>query len=687
MALSGSTTKRYTPKGAYWVWVEWSATQNIENNTSTVTAITYAGTNSYGWYATSNNGSDVVINGQKSEKGDSGDVSANTVKRELHRNTVVVSHSADGSKSVVISGRWWMSGTASFDITSSDTFTLDKIPRYAAITSFYASNITRNSFKLNYATDKAVSEVQYSTNGGTWTAFPSGGIFSGSANATYSMRIRVKASDSGLWTESSAISVVLVKTASANTPTLSSNTCIQAVINWSSTQTVTEVQYKIGSGAWVSAGTFTARSSGSFTITGLTPGQAITIYVRVKDAVHGSLSGQSAGLGLTTVGLSSVSTSANFSLESDLGVTVSRPSTSLYHDISLEAYYDGAWKAVAISTAQSNKTTSGTLSPTAAAVSTLFTKHPTSKTVSVRIKLVVRWGSSGTIQGTVYKSGTASIVNANPTISAVSYLDVSSTIQAILGNDQKILRNKSSLRVVAGTATSQKGATLKTYTVTIGGGNYSANAGTNLTSESAKQISVGMVDQSSNQTAVLTVTDSRGNTATKTFTVQMLDYLPPQILQAVPQRLNSYEEPTTMIVEARRYTVKPASTDVNEVYVRYRIKENPSGAFGSWINLTRTNGSVNGLWQAIAVNQYMADYPNTKSYTVELQISDKFTGWQTVTLELSEGLALLRMLKDRLEAGVDFEIKDNKSLILESPNGTRYKIKVNDSGALVSSIA
>ena len=135
MALSGSTPKIYTSKGAYWVWVEWSATQSIENNTSTVTAITYAGTNSYGWYTTSNNGSDVVINGQKSEKGDSGDISANTVKRELHRNTVVVSHSADGSKALVISGRWWMSGNASFDLTSSGTFTLDTIPRASSISS------------------------------------------------------------------------------------------------------------------------------------------------------------------------------------------------------------------------------------------------------------------------------------------------------------------------------------------------------------------------------------------------------------------------------------------------------------------------------------------------------------------------------------------------------------------------
>lgn len=461
--------------------------------------------------------------------------------------------------------------------------------------------------------------------------------------------------------------------------TVTDITCIQFKINYAVDRAIDDAEYSLNGGAWANI------PSGGI-ITGRSPGTLYKVKIRVK-ATASQLWTYSSEISKTTVALSSITTSASFNLESALAVTISRPSTSLYHDLTLEAYYDSAWRAVALNTAQSNRTTSGSISPTTSALNTLFTKHPTSKTVSVRVKMVVRWGSSGTIQGTVYKTGTASIVNANPTIASVSYLDTSSAVQAILGNNQKILRNKSSLRVVAGTAASQKGATLKNYKVSIGGNNYSVNAAASVTTENGKEINVGAVNQSANQTAVLTVTDSRGNTVTRSFTVQILDYQAPQILQAVPQRLNSYEEPTTMIVEGRRYTVKPSTVDVNEVYLRYRIKENPSGTYGAWIDLTKTDGSVSGLWKAIAVDQYMADYPNTKSYTVELQISDKFTSWVSTLLELPEGLALLRMLKDRLEAGVDFEIKDNKALILESPNGTRYKIKVNDSGTITTAIA
>lgn len=595
-----------------------------------------------------------------------------------------VAHGADGKLTITVSSGFDINGPSSLDdgAVAAYSWVLTTIPRYAAITSFSSSAITRNTYKINYTTDKTVSAVQYSKDGGAWTTFPTGGSFTGSANATHTMKIRVQATDSGLWTESGTISVVMVKTATASTPTLASKTCIQAVINWSSSQTVTEVQYKIGAGAWVSAGTFSARSSGSFTIPGLTPGTAYTIYTRVKDAVHALLSAQSSGLAVTTVALSSISSAVGYNIEASQGVTISRPDSNLVHDITLEAYYDGVWNNVPLTASQVNLATSGTLTPSAAANTTLFSKHPTVKIISIRVKINVKWGSNGVVQGAVYKTGTGTIVNANPTIASVTYSDTNATIQAILANNQKILRNKSTLQVVAGLSTSQKGATLKTYKVSIGGNEYSANAGASLTSETGKAITVGLVNQASNQTAVITVTDSRGNIATKSFTVQMLDYSAPQILSAVPQRLNNYEMPTTMIVSARRAAVKPISADVNEIYLRYRIKLNPSGTYGSYITLARTNGSLGSLWQEAAVSQYMSDYPIDQSYTVEIGVSDKFTGYAVITVQLTEGIALMRFMKDIIEVGVALEIVKNKGLILSSANGTRYKLSVTDAGVL-----
>lgn len=692
IVLNGKISSQYT-NHTYFLKLELTLIQqDLANNRSLVRLRQYAYSTSstYEAYSASTTGNSyyIKINGVNVVYGTKAMDFRNKATVELGSYEGWVTHNDNGQLTISVNSAFDINGPSSLNDGSvaSYNWVLTTIPRYLKITSFSASNITRNTYQLNYSVDKAADWLQYSINGGAWVDAAST-ILSGSANATYSVKIRLRATDSGLWTESGVITVVMVKTAVANTPSLSSKTCIKISLNWSSSQTSKEVQYKIGSGGWVSAGTFGSETSGAFTIFGLSPGTTYTFYTRVIDEIHGTTSAESAGLSVTTVALSSISSAVAYNIESSQAVSIARPDASLVHDVTLEAYYDGVWNNVPLVSTQSGVATSGTLTPTAAANNTLFAKHPTSKTISIRVKLTVKWSAGGDVQGAVYKTGTGTIVNANPSIASVTYSDTNAAVQTILANNQKILRHKSTLQVVAGAAASQKGATLASYKVTLGGSNYTANAGAGVTSETGKVVSIGTVDQSANQTVVLTVTDSRGNTATKSFTVQMLDYQNPQILQAVPQRLNAYEAPSTMIVEGRRYAVKPVSADVNEVYLRYRLKENPSGTYGAWVTLARTNGSLSGLWQAIAVEQYMADYPNTKSYTVELQISDKFTTWASTFLELSEGIAILRMLKDKMEAGVDLEVINGKGLILESPNGTRYILKINDSGVITTAIA
>lgn len=427
---------------------------------------------------------------------------------------------------------------------------------------------------------------------------------------------------------------------------LHSTTCIQFGFTVATDRDIDAIEYSLNGGAW------TGQPVGNI-ITGLSPGMNYNLRVRVK-ATASQLWTESGYLYVTTFALSTAS-APNFNLESDAGITITRGSTDLYHDVTLEAHYSGAWQAVALNAALNNQGTSATISPTMAAVTALFSAHPTVKTVSVRAKIVTRYGVGGAIQGETYAAGTANIVNANPTLSGVTYADVNSTVQTLLVNDQKILRNKSTLRVTSGAAASQKGATLSTYKVAIGGNEYSAAANGTAT-ETGKQITVGTVNQANNQTAVITVTDSRGNTVSLSFTVQIIDYSSPQILSAVAQRLNNYEQPSDLIISARRVVVNPGAGDVNNIAMRYRIKLNPSGAYGSYVTITSTNGSIEGIWQAIAVDQYMADYPNDQSYTVEISIADEFTGFVAIEITLPEGIALMKFLKDKIEVGVPMDL-------------------------------
>jgi hypothetical protein len=574
--------------------------------------------------------------------------------------TRTIQHGSDGRKtlsfsfSMEVSITW--SGKPTGNASGSGSMTLTTIPRYAKITSFSLDSATRNSFRVNWATDKNVNRVEYKIGSGSWIAGSTSTAKSGnftvsgrSAGTTYSVTIRVRAADSNLWTESSAKSISTVAAAKGNTPTLSSTTCIQAVMNWTSTQTCINVQYRIGSGSWQSTGSnFSARTSGSFTITGLSPNTSYSISIRVLDAVHSSWSGASGARSIKTYRLTTAG-APNFNTGSSFTVALSRETSNLYHDVTLQFWHDNqSWADVATLT---NQTSSVTFNLTSAQLNQIYNGRTSSKTAATRLRIVNRWGSSGTVQGTSYSSqGTLTIVNANPSITSVTYKDINSTIQAILGDDQKILRNKSDLRVISGQATSQKGATLKYLTVSIGG--KDTRVSISGTSVNNVNINVGKVNQSANQTAVLTVTDSRGYTASKSFTVQMLDYVEPQFLQASANRLNNYEKPSYINVEARRTIVKPADVDVNEIYLRYRIKQNPSGEYGNYIDLITEDSYTSGIYQNFNVNQYMSDYPNDQSYTIELGIKDKFTDWNNILITLTEGIALMTFMKDRVEVGV-----------------------------------
>lgn len=186
MALSGSTTKKYTPSSAFWVWVEWSATQDIANNRSTVTAITYGGSNSYGYYNGTNKWGYTSVDGVTTSVKYTSPWKVNTSKKELHRQTRVVNHSADGSKSLAIAGRWTAGSDPEgsfFNLYSSGTFSLDTIPR-ASVPTLSASRVALGeglTISTNPASSAFRHKLKYSigslsgtiasdvTNSHTWT--------------------------------------------------------------------------------------------------------------------------------------------------------------------------------------------------------------------------------------------------------------------------------------------------------------------------------------------------------------------------------------------------------------------------------------------------------------------------------------------------------------------------------------
>lgn len=121
--------------------------------------------------------------------------------------TFDVAHESNGTKTITLSGSFTTTATTSsygqYSLKSgsvSVSVELPTIPRYAAITAFSLSR-TINTITMSYSVDSTIDSTQYSLNNGSWTAYPSGGIITGLSPATtYNVKIRVKRTDSQLWT-------------------------------------------------------------------------------------------------------------------------------------------------------------------------------------------------------------------------------------------------------------------------------------------------------------------------------------------------------------------------------------------------------------------------------------------------------------------------------------------------------
>ena len=128
---------------------------------------------------------------------------------------------------------------------------------------------------------------------------------------------------------------------------------------------------------------------------------------------------------------------------------------------------------------------------------------------------------------------TLTIVNAAPTFtsSQLSYADTDAAVTAITQDSSLIVQNKSNLKVTYTKATAKKSATISKYTFTL-------NGVTKTSTSAGGTIDFGKVNSEQNLTLSVTVTDSRGNTASATTTITCYKYYSPSFVDFKAYRAN-----------------------------------------------------------------------------------------------------------------------------------------------------
>lgn len=115
--------------------------------------------------------------------------------------TINIPHNTDGTKEITVKLSTAIFYTAVKDY--SDTWTLDSIPRKPYITVFSLSGKTETEATIKWDADRACDRAQYSLNNGEWVdvGWPSFIISGLKPNTTYSVKMRVRSTESSLWSD------------------------------------------------------------------------------------------------------------------------------------------------------------------------------------------------------------------------------------------------------------------------------------------------------------------------------------------------------------------------------------------------------------------------------------------------------------------------------------------------------
>lgn len=235
-----------------------------------------------------------------------------------------------------------------------------------------------------------------------------------------------------------------------------------------------------------------------------------------------------------------------------------------------------------------------------------------------------------TLGGNIYRNNvekTFTVIDANPTFSA-AYLDTNSTVTAITGNNQLIVRNQSTLQINVTNLSAKKSATISTVTCLLNGTTYTGTiSGTSCT------FNIGTLNVSSNTTATITVTDSRGYSTSSDLTIQVLDWQLPSAIITM-QRHNNFYSNTDITVDGSISSVN--NLNVMTIKVRYKKVTD-----STWSSYTTMQDNVTQTF----------NLDNNYQWDVQVVISDLF-GSTTYNLILSRGMPII--FYDRIKSSTGF---------------------------------
>ena len=398
---------------------------------------------------------------------------------------------------------------------------------------------------------------------------------------------------------------------------LASKTETTIKINWSSNATIDYLWYSINNGSSWAGINVTDGSSGSYTISNLSPNTAYQVKTRLRRK-DSQLTTDSSALSVTTYNYPYCNSMPNFTIGDKLTLGFYNP---LGRSVTFYIISNGTQIA-------NNWTISGTSYSgvdAASSQSQLYATIPNDQSATYQVKCV--YGSS-----TITKTGGKVSINKTacaPSISSLTYRDTNETITGITNNNQKIVQNQSIVLYTATGLAVKNSASISSCSVRVNNRNYALSVRVNnrnyALSVSGSTATGGnaVIDSSSNVIATVTLTDSRGLTATKSVTVTMLAWSAPTALISMHRQSNYYSA-TDLTVDAQFSSVDGKNT----IEIKYRYKKLGTSSWSAYQTI-----------QDNVQTTFTAD--NEFEWNVQVVLTDRFGGTKTYNLILQIGMPLI----------------------------------------------
>ena len=306
--------------------------------------------------------------------------------------------------------------------------------------------------------------------------------------------------------------------------------------------------------------------------------------------------------------ISSVTSSVSVNGTNAVTVAIDRKSSSFTH-------------TVVFSFGSYSKTTTGVGTSTSYAIPQSWLNAIPNGTSGTAKVTVTTYSGSTKIGSAVSKNFTLTVPSTVvPTISTVTLSEAVSGIAAQFGG---YVQNKSKIAVKI-TASGTLSSTIKSYKTTIQGANFTAASFTS-----------GVLTKSGTSTVTITVTDSRGRTASTTRSITVTAYAAPKIttfkgFRCLSNGTENYEG--TYLNSAVNFTVSSVGSKNTASYsLEYKLKNTET-----WTALKSGTGYT--LNQNIISGSGFMSVDN--SYDVRLSVTDFFTTVRS-TIEIPTAFTLL----------------------------------------------